>query len=134
MTLHVRNSAVVSADETGWRVGGLLHWLHAFVTLHVTVYIIRPGRGFPEAAEVLGEDYAGVLNRDGWTPYRRFLKAVHQTCLQHLDRRARELLYAAERRQAKFPHAVLRILRAAFDLRDRRLAREAVTRYAVKGI
>jgi transposase len=120
MIQHVRGSPVVSADETGWRVGGLLHWMHAFVTLQVTVYIIRPGRGFPEASEVLGKDYAGVLNRDGWAPYRRFLKAVHQTCLQHLDRRARELLEAAERGQAKFPHAVRRILRAALDLRERR--------------
>lgn len=120
MTRHVRSSPIVSADETGWRVGGLLHWMHAFVTLQVTVYIIRPGRGFPEASEVLGEDYAGVLNRDGWAPYRRFLKAIHQTCLQHLDRRARELLEAAERGQAKFPHAVRRILRAALDLRERR--------------
>ena len=120
MTLHVRNSPVVSADETGWRVGGLRHWLHAFATLQVTVYIIRTGRGFPEASEVLGKGYAGVLQRDGWAPYRRFLQALHQTCLQHLDRRARELIDAAERGQAKFPHAVLRILRAALDLRDRR--------------
>lgn len=120
MIQYVRGSPIVSADETGWRVGGLLHWMHAFVTLQVTVYIIRPGRGFPEASEVLGADYAGVLNRDGWAPYRRFLKAIHQTCLQHLDRRARELLEAAERGQAKFPHAIRRILRAALDLRERR--------------
>ena len=127
MTRHLRAARDVAADETGWRVGGLRNWLHAFVALQVTVYIIRPGRGFPEAAEVLGEDYDGVLLRDGWAPYRRFLRALHQTCLQHLDRRARELIEAAERGQAKFPHAVRRILRAALNLRERRDRRRIST-------
>ena len=42
----VRNSAVVSPDETGWRVGGRGAWLWAFVGEGVTVYLIAAGRGF----------------------------------------------------------------------------------------
>jgi len=46
----------------------------------VVVYQIAAGRGFHDAAVVLGADYAGVLERDGWAPYRQFAKASHQTC------------------------------------------------------
>ena len=49
---QVRNSPVVTPDETGWRVGGLRHWLWAWVTPETTVYAICPGRGFDDAATV----------------------------------------------------------------------------------
>ena len=63
-----------------WRVGGVRHWLWTFVTPDTTVYAICPGRGFNDAATVLGTDYAGVLVRDGWAPYRCY-HGLHQTCL-----------------------------------------------------
>ena len=63
---QVRNAPVVTPDETGWRVGGVRHWLWTFVTPDTTVYAICPGRGFNDAATVLGTDYVGVLVRDGW--------------------------------------------------------------------
>lgn len=43
----------------------------------------QDGRGFPEAAAVLGADFAGALVRNGWAPYRQFDQAAHQTCLAH---------------------------------------------------
>ena len=49
------------------------------------------GRGYPEAANLLGTDFAGVIVRDGWAPYRRFTAATHQSCLAHLLRRAKTL-------------------------------------------
>jgi hypothetical protein len=68
----VRTSSVVVPDETGWKVRGLLHWLRVFATATTTVYRIRRGRGFRDAASVLGTDFAGGLGRDGWAPYRQF--------------------------------------------------------------
>jgi len=114
------NAPVVTPDETGWKVGGQLQWLWVFVTARVTVYAIQPGRGFDEAAQVLGADFAGVLVRDGWGPYRRFQRALHQTCLGHLLRRCRENLETALRGTARFPHAVKTLLQDALALRDRR--------------
>lgn len=35
---------------------------------NVTVYEIAPGRGFDDAAAILGEDFAGALERGGWVP------------------------------------------------------------------
>lgn len=114
----VRASPIVAPDETGWRVGGVKAWLWAFAGEELTVYRIASGRGFDDAAAVLGADYAGVLERDGWAPYRKFTGATHQTCLAHLLRRCRELVADADRGQARTPHAVRRILLGALALRD----------------
>jgi hypothetical protein len=57
---------MVTPDETGWRVGGRLHWLRALATPTTTVYVIRAGRGFPEAASILGADFGDVIVPDGW--------------------------------------------------------------------
>jgi hypothetical protein len=83
-------------DETGWKVGGQLCWMWVFSTAQVTVYAIEPGRGFEQAARELGADFAGFLVRDGWAVYRRFLYAMHQSCLAHLLRRCREMLVGGE--------------------------------------
>jgi transposase len=120
LTAGVRASPVVAPDETGWRIGGAKAWLWAFVGDQVTVYRIASGRGYQDAMKVLGADYAGVLERDGWAPYRRFAHAHHQSCLAHLLRRCRELVADADRGQARTPHAVRRILQHALTLRDAR--------------
>src|SRR5919201_379258 len=120
----IRASPVVAPDETGWRVAGHKAWLWAFAGQGGGVYRIASGRGFEDAKAVLGTDYAGVLERDGWAPYRQFTAAAHQTCLAHLLRRCRELLDDAERGQAKTPHAVRRILQAALAARAARDAGE----------
>jgi transposase len=116
----VQASPVVAPDETGWRVGGQRAWLWAFAGDGMTVYRIAAGRGFDDATAVLGADYAGVLERDGWAPYRKFTHATHQSCLAHLLRRCDELLSDAQRGQAKTPHAVRRILQQALAVRDAR--------------
>ncbi len=114
----VRSSAAVAPDETGWRIGGQKAWLWAFAGENVTVYLIARGRGYEHAVEILGEDFAGVLERDGWAPYRRFTAARHQTCHAHLLRRTGELIADSVAGQARVPHAARRILKDALALRD----------------
>jgi transposase len=120
----VRNSLMVVMDETGWRVQGLRAWLWVAAAELITVYAIRRGRGFEEAAELIGKDYAGCLVRDGWGPYRKLDEARHQTCAAHLLRRCDELLEAGRGRGREIPRAVKAILLGALDLRDRRDANE----------
>ncbi len=110
LTVAVRASRAVAADESGWRVAGRRQWLWVFVGDDVTVYLIAAGRGYEQAASVLGEGFSGVLERDGWAPYRRFEHARHQTCVAHLLRRAGELIADSVAGQAKIPHAVRRLL------------------------
>jgi transposase len=114
----VRNSLAVAADETGWRVAGRRQWLWVFVGDGVTVYLIADGRGYEQAQIVLGAGFGGVLERDGWAPYRRFEHASHQSCLAHLLRRASELIADSRAGQARVPHAVRRLLLDALALRD----------------
>ena len=121
---QIRGSPVVSPDETGWRVGAVLHWLWAFATPETTVYTIRPGRGFDDAATILGTDFAGVLVRDGWAPYRRFTDALHQSCLAHLVRRCRTI--RADHPRSPWAARVQAVLTDALALRDRREA-QAIT-------
>ena len=119
MLQQVRGSPSVTPDETGWKVGGRLWWMWAFSTAQVTVYAIQEGRGFEQAAFVLGANYAGFLVRDGWSVYRQFVHAYHQTCLAHLLRRCREMRLVLGCRAGRFPGRVQSILEQSLRLRDR---------------
>ena len=114
----LRRSGAVAADETGWRIDAERGWLWVYVGDTVTIYDIAPGRGFCEAERILGGDFDGVIERDGWAPYRKFTAAAHQTCLAHLHRRCHELIADAYAGQAKVPHALKRILDDALAVRD----------------
>ena len=114
-----RQSPVNGVDETGWKVGGRLQWLHVAVSAQVTVYAILPGRGYEQSAVILGADYDGFLVHDGWAPYYRFQFAFHQSCLNHLLKRCREMVQIASPAAAAFPLAVRDLLRTSFELRNR---------------
>jgi transposase len=119
MVVEVRTSRLNQLDETGWRVAANQEWLWVVVTERVTLYAILPGRGFAQAASLLGEDYEGFLNHDGWAPYYRFVRAYHQTCLSHLIRRCEDMIKIASASAARFPLAVMQLLRKGLALRDR---------------
>ena len=114
----VRQSDGCVPDETGWRVGGLLHWLHVFVTALATLYLIRPSRGSDVAEEALGADYRGHLTHDGWAPYNSFVYAYHGQCNAHLLRRCNHLLETATRGAVSFPRQVKALLLEALAVRD----------------
>ena len=121
-----RRSLVTAMDETGWNVAAQLHWLWVVVGEHVTVCDILPGRGFEEAASLLGADYDGWITHDGWAVYYKFLKAGHQSCIQHLIRRCRDLAAIATPTAARFPLQVKTLLQDGLALRDR-YQREAMS-------
>jgi transposase len=116
----VRRSDIVYPDETGWKIAGRLQWLWVFVTPTATLCVIRPSRGHEVPEAVLGADYDGRMIHDGWSPYDFFKKATHQQCLEHLLRRAEELLERATRGAVRFPRKVQEFLSEALALRDRR--------------
>ncbi|MGL4515068.1 MAG: IS66 family transposase, partial [Lacipirellulaceae bacterium] len=118
----VRGSPAVTADETGWRVGGENAWLHAFATEKATVYAIDRKRDSGPLAELLGWEWSGTLVHDGWGVYDSFTLCSHQQCLAHLLRRCAELLAVATRGAVRFPRAVKSLLKQSLDVRDRFLA------------
>ena len=114
-----RQAAVNGMDETGWKVGGRLQWLHVAVSAQVTVYAILPGRGYDQSLKILGTEYDGFLIHDGWAPYYRFQFAFHQSCLAHLLKRCREMAQIASAAALAFPRAVEHLLQMSLELRDR---------------
>ena len=107
-------------DETGWRVGGWLAWLHVAVTPVATAYLIARERGREASILLIGPRYAGTMIHDGWSPYDQFCLARHQTCLGHLLFRCRELLEHARGGAVIFPRKVKGLLGQALELRDQR--------------
>ncbi len=86
-------SAVAGADESGFRVAGKLHWLHAAVTEALTWLGLHAKRG-KTAFEDFGLLYRikGTLVHDGWASYRE-LDCTHALCNAH---HLRELTFVHE--------------------------------------
>lgn len=80
------DSAVLHADETGWRVNGKTHWLWCFASTDVTFYMIDRSRGSPALKRFFTKEFAGVLVTDFWAAYNAVACAEKQKCLPHLLR------------------------------------------------
>jgi transposase len=79
-------SAVLFADESGWRVDGKTHWLWCFTTRNLTFYMIDRSRGSPALTKFFIDEFAGTLVSDFWGAYNAVVCALRQTCLAHLLR------------------------------------------------
>lgn len=111
-------SAQIAADETGWRIGGHPAWLPAWVGERATSDAIDLSRSVSALEAVLGLDWEGTLIHDGWASYDRFPEAVHQRCLAHVLRRARERLAVSTRGAVRFPRQVIALLTEAIPLKN----------------
>jgi transposase len=80
------DSAVLHADETGWRVNGKTHWLWCFTTTDLTYFMIDRSRGSPALRQFFKDEFAGTLVTDFWGAYNAVACAKKQKCLVHLLR------------------------------------------------
>lgn len=80
----VKQSEVVKADETGWRILGRLAWLWAFVGHNACFYFIYPFRKTRAVRSFLGKTFAGTLICDFWGAYNELRAKFKQRCLYHL--------------------------------------------------
>src|SRR6516165_5523465 len=86
----LRQSHVVHADETGWRIGRLNAWLWVFSSKQATIYAIRQSRGHDVPEEILGTDFDGYLIVDGLKSYD-VLEVAKGRCNGHPLRRCKNL-------------------------------------------
>lgn len=114
----IKDSDVITPDETGWRLGGRPVWLHAWVGDRATCYVIDPQRRADALEQVIGLDYSGTLVHDGFASYDRFAEALHQGCLAHPLRRAHHLEQNHGGRARVFPRQVIELFQEALGVRD----------------
>ncbi len=85
----VRDGAVIFADETGWRVKGILWWLWIFANDRTAYYWPDKQRGSPVVEKLLGTIFSGVLVTDAWCAYSKIV-CLKQTCMAHIFRKIRK--------------------------------------------
>jgi transposase len=81
---QAKSSAVLHADETGWRVNGQRSWLWCFANDRNCYYMIEYCRGSPTLQKFFSEAFEGVLITDFWAAYDSVEAADRQKCLPHL--------------------------------------------------
>ncbi|MFC1601042.1 IS66 family transposase [Candidatus Sumerlaeota bacterium] len=84
-------SAVLHADETGWRVNGKTHWLWCFTQPSLTCYLIDESRGSKVLTEFLGECFEGILVSDFFSAYSAIKDEQRQVCFAHLLREIKKV-------------------------------------------
>jgi transposase len=115
----LRESAVVHTDETGWRIGTLSAWLWVFTNRETTVYTIRHSRGHDVVVDILGAEFAGVLNSDCFLAYdaKALNDWLKQKCVGHLLRNLSEIEASKTRGAVRFARNVTALLRKALQLK-----------------
>jgi len=83
-------------DETGHKDDGQRHWTWCFRARSFILFLIANSRSSEVLDQVLGQAFAGVINCDYFSAYRKFMEqssAIMQFCLAHL---IRDLKFLAE--------------------------------------
>jgi len=90
LKIQIRNFFNVYIDETGIKVQGKQFWIWVFTTLTTTLFVIRKSRHCKVVEEVLGENFNGVINCDGWETYKTYKNnndgVLLQRCWAHAIR------------------------------------------------
>jgi hypothetical protein len=83
---ELKKSPFIHADETGWRIDGINHWLHKYSNKSICVSHIDKGRGQAVVEKILGDKYDGVLISDFLSAYNKITTKAKQRCLVHIFR------------------------------------------------
>jgi len=87
--LDLKAGAMIFADETGWRIRGVLWWLWIFANPRSAYYWPDRQRGSPVVEKILGTIFSGVLITDAWCAYQQIV-CIKQTCMAHIFRKIRK--------------------------------------------
>ncbi len=117
---QARASAVLHADETGWRVEGQTCWLWCFASAQTCYYMIDASRGSPAVQAFFIEAFEGTLVTDFYRVYDSVHAASYQKCFPHL---LRELVRVDQKNETSawqaFSKKLRRLLKDALRLRAR---------------
>jgi transposase len=127
----IRQSSVVNADETGWRIGTLAAWLWVFTNQAVTVYAIHDNRSSDVVIDVLGEKFQGILTSDCYLAYddRKLKEWLKQKCVSHLLKDLKAMKESKSGRALHFARQVTIVLQEALALKAEKARLDPFTFY-----
>jgi transposase len=99
---QVKHAAVKHLDETGYRIAGVLQWLHVASTWLLTCYRTSAKRG----AMLTG--VGGIIVHDFWRPYFTMVGVTHTLCNAHHLRELKALMDIEHEPWARAMHRFLR--------------------------
>jgi transposase len=80
------SSAVLHADETGWRVNGKTHWMWCVTNADVTYYVIDRSRASPVVKRFFKKAFQGVLVSDFYGAYNAQTEVFAAFATRHAER------------------------------------------------
>lgn len=98
----LRVAVAAHADETSWREDGLGHYLWYAGNNNIAVFHIDRHRSSEVAQWILGHNFGGILNTDGYAAYNAVNAKLRQTCLAHLIRKSKEIKQEILLRKPRF--------------------------------
>jgi transposase len=113
----------VGVDETGHKDDGKRHWTWCFRARAFILFVIDATRSAEVLDRVLGSAFAGVLNCDYYSAYRKYMKnssAIMQFCLAHLLRDLKFLAQSKDKVTRNWANRMLDGFREVFSLIHRR--------------
>ncbi|MCG3132091.1 MAG: IS66 family transposase ISCku7 [Phycisphaerae bacterium] len=117
---EARGSAVLHADETGWRLNGQTCWLWCFANDQVCCCMIDRPRGSPALQAFFGDAFAGTLVHDFWAPCESIAAEDRQYGLVHLLREFEKVdLSNSSKPRPSFAKTARRLIRDGIRLRRR---------------
>jgi transposase len=122
---RVAGEKVRCLDETGYRIGGKLQWLHTTSSLGFTFYRAGEKRG-----DIARDLKGGVVVHDHFKPYNGLLEVHHAFCNAHILRELEGVIEFEKEPWAELMRAVLleanAAVRAAREAGKRALSTEQV--------
>jgi transposase len=113
-------SAILFADETGWRVLGKTYWLWCFANGTTCYYMIDRSRGSPALEKFFTTVFEGTLVTDFWAAYNTVCVVFRQMCQAHLLREIEKVTCKNQSDAWKrFAKKLGRLIRDAIRLRKR---------------
>lgn len=99
---QVKDAAVKHLDETGYRIAGVLQWLHVASTGLLTCYRTSAKRG------AMWSGVRGIIVHDFWRSYLSMVGVVHALCNAHHLRELKALIDIEKEPWARAMHHFLR--------------------------
>lgn len=109
MEKDIRSSEIVNMDETtllcleerkDGRISNSYEWMcmtNEYEKKQMALYYYKKDRGHGNVAEILGENYQGIIQSDGYQAYGNYDKAKgHAGCLSHARRKYEDALKSSD--------------------------------------